>query len=318
MVKRKTNFSPPSTENEKSARQVSPIGLSVDSRLLSDSTPDSSSTNMISNTNSQPANLVLTPTGVPRPMLPASPPARPALSSSPMDPAKFAALAETDKLNHIYAQNAALLQNQTYMQDLLLRMVTNQEGAIQAMNQQIRLQQQSMALIQNQISTMNPLRIASLFMELQDDHEERESKKENLVLYGFAEKLPDNQSDLDVIKSAFTAAGADPEVVMSVDWLGQPRDANSKPRPLKIFTSSLTEKLKVLKGQKAIFKMVPDLATRTDKPYFRHDQSRLQRQADYQLRQQLKEVSAKNPGVKFKIRRSEIISENPFAPMQAV
>ncbi len=318
MVKRKTTFSPLSTEKEKSARQISPIGLSVDSRLISDSTPVSGSANMFSNTITQPPNIISTPTGVPRPMLPASPPARPVLSSSPMDPAKFAALAETDKLNHIYAQNAALLQNQTYMQELLLRMVTNQEGAIQAMNQQIRLQQQSMALIQNQISTMNPLRIASLFMELQDDREERESKKENLVLYGFAEKLPENQSDLDVIKAAFTAAGADPEVVTSVDRLGQPREANSKPRPLKIFTSSLTEKLKVLTGQKAIFKMVPDLATRTDKPFFRHDQTRLQRQADYQLRQQLKDVSEKNPGVKFKIRGSEIVSENLLAPMQVV
>ncbi len=315
MVKRKSYFSPPSTEKDKSARQVSPIGLSVDPRLL-DCTPDSSFTPMSSNANTQPPTIMSTPPGVPRPMLPASLPTRPAFSGSPMDPARFAGLAESDKLNHIYAQNAALLQNQTYMQELLLRMVTNQEGAIQAMNQQIRLQQQSMALFQNQISAMNPLHIASLFMEMQDDREERESKKENLVLYGFAEKLPDNQSDLDVIKAAFTAAGADPEVVTSVDRLGQPRDANSKPRPLKIFTSSLAEKTKVLKGQKAVFKMVPDLATRTDKPFFRHDQTRLQRQADYQLRQQLKDVSEKNPGIKFKIRGSEIVSENVSAPMQ--
>ncbi len=185
------------------------------------------------------------------------------------------------------------------------------------MNSQIQLQQQSMALMQNQFASFNKFSLAQTFMELQIDMEERSDKKNNLVLFNLAEAGSEDKPDLEVVKDAFTAAGADPEVVTSVDRLGQTRTApDANPRPIKIYTTSFSEKLKLLQNQKAVFKSVPDLVKRTNNAFIRPDQSRLERQQAFQLRQQLREVRAKNPAVTFKIKGTQIITENPNAPMQ--
>ncbi len=108
----------------------------------------------------------------------------------------------------------------------------------------------------------------------------------------------------------FTAAGADPTVVTDVARLGEARGAGSKPRPIKIFTSSLDEKLKLLKNQKAAFGQVDDFKIRGDRPFLRHDQTRLQREADFQLRNQLRQVRQNNPDTQFVISGGKIIPRN--------
>ncbi len=79
-----------------------------------------------------------------------------------------------------------------------------------AISDQIKLQQQQMGMLQNQLSSINRFSIASAFMELQEDKEERETKKTNLVLYGLAEVKEGDKPDVDVIKNMFTAAGRTP------------------------------------------------------------------------------------------------------------
>ncbi len=127
MSKRKSKFTPPSVEKDKSLRRISPIGLSLDYRLLTTASSGSvdnivsTDASMISNAAASnvsvppPANLInTTPTsshpgfGGPRPILPATLPTRPALSNSPVDPMTFSALPETEKLNIIYTRNVQL------------------------------------------------------------------------------------------------------------------------------------------------------------------------------------------------------------------
>ncbi len=264
--------------------------------------------------NGVPSNFVTLPG--PRPTIDPTAPTRPAYGVNIPDHATFVMLSDSDKLNYLYLQNTAILVGQQNMHEVLVRMVRNQETHLSALTEQIKLQHQTMGLMQNHLSSFNRLSIASAFIELEEDKEERAAKKDNAVLFGLAEPKQGEATDLDVVKHAFSAAGADPSVVTDVARLGEIRGAGAKPRPIKIYTNSFDDKSKVLKAQKTIFSTVPDFATRSDRPFFRNDLSKIQRENDYQLRNQLRQVRQQNPGGQFIISGGKIIPKSNFgAPM---
>ncbi len=319
--KRKAINSPPN--QSKSVRRQSPlVGLSVDPRLSGQSdslsSVDVSELSMENQSQTSPAamqtapNLYSTPPGIPRPPISPNAATRPAYGPPAMpampDQSQFASMSDSDKLNFIYMQNSVLIAGQNQVQNILIRMLQNQETQLKVISEQMQLQQQSMAMLQNQLTSINRQSIASAFFELQEDREEREEKKTNLVLYGLAEPTENDAPDVDLLKNVFTAAGADPDAITDVHRLGQKRVAGAKPRPVKILTSSYEAKMAVLKGQKEAMKAVPDFAGRSDRPFFRPDQTRLQRQEDFRLRSQLKEVRERNPGTEWLIVRGEIVS----------
>ncbi len=306
---------------EKTSRHISPLGLSIDPRLLDeysdlDSTQLSSLSNSImENSNGIPRPLFYsTPPAAPRPTFDPNAPTRPAFALNLPDQAAFAALPDSQKLNWLFIQNNAIIASQNFTQDLLVRMLQNQEAQMKTIADQVQLQQQSMGLLQNQLASINRYSLASAFIELQEDKEERALKKDNAVLFGLAEHKEGDKSDMEVIQAAFIAADADPAVITDVFRLGQQREAGAKPRPIKILTSSFDDKMKLLKSQKKIFAAVPDFKLRGDGPFFRHDQSKMQRESDFQLRNELRQMRQRNPGTQFVVSGGKIIVRSGNAP----
>ncbi len=327
--KRSLSYSPSElTATAKTSRTVSPLalGLYLAPELLDSSKSGLSQSNMM---NGQPPQTTpvsvphqipngvsyTTPTGQSMQSMQSPPPTRPAISLNLPSQDQFNGLADSDKLNFIFAQNNAILANQSYHSEILMK-------TLQTLSQQVVLQQQQIGLLQQQqqhLSSFNRYNLASAFLDIQEDKLEREAKKDNLVCYGLQEPVITEgaKTDMDIIMDSFTAAGADPLVITKVDRLGDPRPADKFPRPLKIFTSSYEDKLKVLTGQKKIFSIVPQFKESKLSHWFRPDLTRMQREQDYLLREELKRARLENPAKQLIIRGDKII-ERPKAnpPMQ--
>ncbi len=305
-ISKRKNTSPVSLD--KAARYHSPevLGLSIDPRLLS-SNRGTSQINMENNVDQSAtprstasATAYITPPGPPRPAFDPTAPTQPAIAMKLPDQQTFQNLDDSSKLNCLYMQNTAILAGQNYTNSLLAQMVRNQQA-------QIENQAQALSVIQNQLASVNRFSLASAFMELEVDREERAEKKNNLVLVGLAEPKQDDKDDLEVVKMAFKAAGADPEVVTEVFRLGPQREEGEKPRPVKVFTSSYDSKMILLRGQRKAFAAVPEFTSRAEKPYLRHDLSKLQRDQDFELRKQLTQARSLNPTKNLVVRDGKII-----------
>ena len=165
---------------------------------------------------------------------------------------------------------------------------------------------------------------------VRDEDTEKKKREMNVVIRGVLEK--EDTEDRKIIETLFDNIGCKElfKDITKIERLGKKHETvqegtvqeerevdDAKPgRPIRLTTTSAAIKHAILKKATQVRKKDSELYNKK-KIFILPDQTKLERQADIQLRKQLKETREANPNVKFTISRGKkIVRVVPVAPVQ--
>ena len=138
-------------------------------------------------------------------------------------------------------------------------------------------------------------------MQARDDQEAKQKKMKNLIIRGITEQ------DRDIVKRILKDIGCEAVETVKEMRIGKKSDdGTTRPRPIRVQLQNEEDKWKVI-GRATKIRQVKTEAYETGRIFIVPDMTKLEREHDLALRNELKKKRQDSPNEKLAIRKGKIV-----------